>query len=230
MSLNKRMGRALEKMNLMTSKCGVGPIFDLDLFPWICNVEGRLEDVSSELKGVLENIDRIPRFDELSRKQERLNADQKWRTFVFSIFGHWIQQNCESCPKTAEVLRIIPGVQNSMFSILAPGKYIPPHRGPYNGLLRYHLGLIVPRSGQCWIRIADQTVTWAEGRSLVFDDTFEHEVHNDTSETRVVLFADFLRPLGFPASIVNKQLVRHIGRPYIEEGLKRLSDFDAFDK
>jgi ornithine lipid ester-linked acyl 2-hydroxylase len=230
MHFKRKIGNTFEKMNTMASKCGVGPIFDLGLFPWVPSVEDRFEDISSELKTIMRNIDRVPRFDEISQKQERLNADKKWKTFVFSIFGEWIYDNCSLCPKTVDALREIPGVQNSMFSILAPGKYIPPHRGPYNGLIRYHLGLIVPRSEKCWIRVADQTITWAEGRSIVFDDTYEHEVRNDTSETRVVLFADFLRPLGFPANIINKKLVSRIGRPYVEEGLKRISHFDAFDK
>ena len=36
-----------------------------------------------------------------------------------------------------------------MFSILAPGKRIPPHDGPYKGVLRYHLGLDGPgRTGR----------------------------------------------------------------------------------
>lgn len=31
-----------------------------------------------------------------------------------------------------------------MFSIFEPGKRLPADRGPYNGVLRLHLGLIVP--------------------------------------------------------------------------------------
>ena len=39
---------------------------------------------------------------------------------------------------------------------------------------------------------------WEEGKSMIFDDTFNHEVWNDTDETRVVLFVDVLRPLPSP--------------------------------
>ena len=35
---------------------------------------------------------------------------------------------------------------------------------------------------------------------MIFDDTFNHEVWNDTDETRVVLFVDVLRPLPSPGS------------------------------
>ena len=38
------------------------------------------------------------------------------------------------------------------FSILEPGTKIKPHNGVYKGVLRYHLGLIVP-SGDLFIEI-----------------------------------------------------------------------------
>ncbi len=48
------------------------------------------------------------------------------------------------CPRTAALMREIPGMTTAMFSILSPRKHILDHRGPYKGVLRYHLGLIVP--------------------------------------------------------------------------------------
>ena len=35
-------------------------------------------------------------------------------------------------------------MKTAFFSILAPGKHLPPHRGPYKGVMRYHLGLLIP--------------------------------------------------------------------------------------
>ncbi len=46
---------------------------------------------------------------------------------------------------------------------------------------------------------------------MVFDDTFNHEVWNDTDETRVVLFVDVMRPLPFPESAINQLIVKAIG-------------------
>jgi aspartyl/asparaginyl beta-hydroxylase (cupin superfamily) len=230
MYFNKAVKSAMERMNVMASKCGAGSVFDLGMFPWISAVEGCFDDIVSELKLVMDCIDQVPQFDDISEKQGRLNRDKKWKTFVFSVFGEWISNNCELCPKTADALRKIPGIQNSMFSILEPGKYIPPHRGPYNGVIRYHLGLVVPRGDTCWIRVADRRMTWSEGESIVFDDTYEHEVKNGTSETRVVLFADFLRPLGFPVNILNEKFVGVIGRPYIAEGIEKISQVGRVHK
>ena len=100
----------------------------------------------------------------------------------------------------------------AMFSILSPRKHILDHRGPYKGVLRYHLGLIVPAEKEaCRIRVGDDIRHWEEGKSLMFDDTFNHEVWNDTDETRVVLFVDVLRPLPFPESLINRMIVKAIG-------------------
>ncbi len=109
------------------------------------------------------------------------------------------------CPRTAALMREIPGMTTAMFSILSPRKHILDHRGPYKGVLRYHLGLIVPEDAEaCRIRVGEDIRHWEEGKSMIFDDTFNHEVWNDTDETRVVLFVDVLRPLPFPESAINR--------------------------
>ena len=109
-------------------------------------------------------------------------------------------------------MRQIPGMTTAMFSILSPRKHILDHRGPYKGVLRYHLGLIVPegRRGLPDPRRRGHSPL-GEGRSMIFDDTFNHEVWNDTDETRVVLFVDVLRPLPFPESAINRLIVKAIG-------------------
>jgi beta-hydroxylase len=72
------------------------------------------------------------------------------------------------------------------------------------GVLRYHLGLIVPHQKEaCRISVDSEVAHWEEGRSVVFDDTYMHEVWNETDEEGVVLFVDFSRPLPSPVSVLN---------------------------
>jgi len=47
-------------------------------------------------------------------------------------------------------------------------------------------------------------------QELVFDDTYMHEAWNETDSDRVVLFMDFVRPLRFPASLLNWVLLNAI--------------------
>jgi ornithine lipid ester-linked acyl 2-hydroxylase len=78
-----------------------------------------------------------------------------------------------------------PGLITVLFSILEPGKHLPAHRGPYNGVLRLHLGLIVPEPCErLGIRVENQIYRWREGEVVIFDDSYEHEAWNDTSDTR----------------------------------------------
>jgi beta-hydroxylase len=118
-----------------------------------------------------------------------------------------------------KALAKVPGMTTAFFSILSPGKHIPAHRGAYNGLLRLHLGLQVPEpADKVRIRIGNRICHWAEGRCLIFDDTFNHEVWNDTDGYRVVLFVDFARPLRRPFDWMNRQFLK-IGlfAPFLRE-------------
>jgi len=181
---------------------------------------------------VLERRDELPSFHEISRGQSRI-SDDRWKTFFLYAYGFKADGNCRRCPETTRIVEAIPGMKTAFFSILAPGKHIPAHRGPYRGVIRYHLGLRVPEPlDQCRIRVGDDIGRWEEGKSLVFDDTYEHEVWNDTPGTRVVLFVDFVRPLRFPASSLNRLLLKLIGwSPYVQDGVENYKRWERrFDE
>jgi beta-hydroxylase len=93
--------------------------------------------------------------------------------------------------------------------VFQPGKRLPPHRGPYNGVLRLHLGLLVPaHDSNLGIRIGTEVRGWKEGSVLIFDDAYEHEAWNETGYPRVVSFVDFEKPLRFPVNVLNHVLLR----------------------
>src|SRR5215475_13749977 len=74
------------------------------------------------------------------------------------------------CPETWRICQNIPGLITVLFSILEPGKHMPAHRGPYNGVLRLHLGLIVPEPPErLGIRVENQIYRWREGEVVIFD-------------------------------------------------------------
>ena len=105
-------------------------------------------------------------------------------------------------PDTYAAISRIPGVHTALFSILAGGAEIVPHRGSAAGVIRFHYPLIVPTEPQkCWIEIGGYHFFWKEGEPLVFDDTREHWVKNQTDETRVVLIIDFNADMPFPVNL-----------------------------
>ena len=130
---------------------------------------------------------------------------------------------------TARLLAQTPDIRNAMFSILAPRMHIPPHRGPTNGIIRIHLGLIVPGGADaCRIRVGDQIFGWEEGKCVVFDDSFEHEVWNDTDHERVVLFFDVDRPMHVAGRWLNKALIAIFKRTaYVEDAMNNIKPLAA---
>ncbi len=194
------------------SLVGDATFFDEERFPWVKRIEDSHEVILRELEGVLADREALPSFQEISKDQIGITNDDRWKTFFLYGYGFEAKLGVELCPRTAELMRSIPGMTTAMFSILSPRKHINPHRGPYKGVLRYHLGLIIPeRQEECRIRVGQDIRHWEKGRSLIFDDTYNHEVWNDTDEVRVVLFVDVLRPLPFPDSAINRAIVKLIG-------------------
>lgn len=82
----------------------------------------------------------------------------------------------------------------AFFSTLQPGASIKAHSGPMNLRLRVHLPLIIPTSGDCGIRCGGQERRWTQGKVLVLDDSYVHEVWNRSSEPRVILLFDIWHP------------------------------------
>jgi beta-hydroxylase len=194
------------------SLVGDATFFPLERFPWVAHIEENWDVINEELKGVLADHAALPNFQDISKDQLEITDDDRWKTFFLYGFGFEAKLGVEMCPRTAALMREIPGMTTAMFSILSPRKHILDHRGPYKGVLRYHLGLIVPEDAEaCRIRVGDDYRHWERGQSMIFDDTFNHEVWNDTDETRVVLFVDILRPLPFPDSAINRAIVKVIG-------------------
>jgi Aspartyl/Asparaginyl beta-hydroxylase len=154
--------------------------FGSDTFPWVSKVEAEWMKIPRELETLMVRREKIPNFQDISEAQKSLTEGEHWKTFWFYLYGKKVDENCSHCPETVRVLQSIPDMKSAMFSILAPRKHIPEHRGMYRGVLRYHLGLIVPGpEGACRIRVGNDVRCWKEGKSLIFLDAHPHEAWND---------------------------------------------------
>jgi ornithine lipid ester-linked acyl 2-hydroxylase len=217
---------AMERLYASSSLQAEREIYDNAEFPWAHELEQATPAIRRELAAVLEKREPIPPFQEISPEQRAITQDDRWRTYVLFAYGVRANRNCRLCPETAAAVARIPGMKTALFSILSGHKHIPPHRGPYKGLLRCHLGLSVPEPESCRIRVGAHYASWREGRALIFDDTCEHEVWNDGSAARVVLFIDFLRPMRAPLDWVNRGVLALMQRsPYGRQSMRRFSDW-----
>jgi ornithine lipid ester-linked acyl 2-hydroxylase len=224
----EKLIRQLERPIARYSSVGDTNFFDPEQFSWVSDLETNWKTIRQELDRVLKYQENLPNFQDLSPDQASLTKDDRWKTYFFYAYGLQAQKNCDRCPNTTRLIEKIPGMKTAFFSILLPGKHIPEHRGPYKGVLRYHLGLIIPEPHEkCRIRVGNDVRSWREGKSLIFDDSFPHEAWNETDSVRVVLFIDVIRPLPFPWSALNETVIRLIAEsPFVQDANANQQQWD----
>lgn len=196
--VGKHLRAVFDRLIASSSLVANDPVLDMRDFAWTKALRDDWRTILDEARTVALQGEASPSLAVISPDHRAIAEVGKWRSFFLWGYGFPIEDNLARCPKTAEIVARIPGLNSAFFSILAPGTHIPAHRGVTKGLITCHLGLIVPRDGDVRMRVADRYVRWAEGETLVFDDTYDHEVWNDTSGTRVVLLIQFERPLKNP--------------------------------
>jgi beta-hydroxylase len=225
----KKLMRAIASYQSNSSTVPDTPKIGNEHFNFLDQFVDNWEAIRAEAQEVLKFREAIPGFQEISPDQYRLATEQNWKTFILFGFGERLEKNTQLTPKTAELLETVPNLQTAMFSILAPGYHIPAHTGVTKGILRCHLGLIIPKDREkCRIRVDDTITPWKEGEIFVFDDTFEHEVWNDTEEERVILIFDFDRPMGLGGRLLNKTMMRAMKMTaFYQDPKKNLADAEA---
>lgn len=131
--------------------------------------------------------------------QEHSLHEGSWEWYSYISKGSKMKKFNESFPKTFEILESMDDLVTdipfaySFFSKLNCSSSIAPHYGPCNVRLRIHLGLDIPEG--CYLKVAEQQRNWEEGKCLVFDDTYLHEVKNENKEKkRVILLLDIWHP------------------------------------
>lgn len=118
-----------------------------------------------------------------------------WRRFYLRWYGRPLPSASALCPRTLALLAQLPRVRAAMFALLPAGAHLNPHRDPFAGSLRYHLGLVTPNDDGCRIVVDGQGYSWRDGQDVLFDETFVHHAHNMTAHDRLILFCDIERPL-----------------------------------
>jgi ornithine lipid ester-linked acyl 2-hydroxylase len=224
-ALTRKMANFLGRQSLV----GDTPIIATSHFPELQMFVDNWEKILAEAKEIVKHRDAIPAFHEVSPDQHKISKGKSWRTFILYGFGERLERNCAQAPFTADLLSRVPNIQIAMFSILSPGFHIKAHRGVTKGVVRAHLGLVIPKDAEsCRIRVGDQIKVWRPGELFVFDDTYEHEVWNETNEERVILLFDFDRPMRFWGRALSKTFITVMKRTaFYQEPKKNMADFEA---
>jgi aspartate beta-hydroxylase len=176
------------------------PILDAGhFFPAATRFTQAWSEIRDEALAIAAALPSVPRFHDLMPEQAEISAadGRDWRMFIMKAYGVDVPKNIARCPRIAALLDETPEAVSAVLSFLAPGKHIPAHRGPFRAILRFHLMLSMPEdaNGQpaCELRIDGVPHRLKSGESLLWDDTFTHEVWNRSEQARIALLLDVWR-------------------------------------
>jgi beta-hydroxylase len=171
---------ALDRLIESCSLVATGPVLDVRDFPWTALLRENWKAIRQEVTAAQPLV----------------------------VAGRQVDETLARCPVTTALVHQVPGLVNATVSVLAPGAHVPAHRGATKGLITCHLGLAVPRDGDVRMSLADRVVRWAEGETLVFDDSYAHECWNEAAAPRTVLHLQFRRPLKQPARWLAERMTK----------------------
>jgi aspartyl/asparaginyl beta-hydroxylase (cupin superfamily) len=146
-------------------------------------------------------------YTDTGHQQQLHQGKWEWHSYLNkgSVQGHFAFH----FPETAKILQelrqenlLFEGTPFGFcfFSSLHGNSSIQPHTSPMNLRLRVHLPLIVPKEDpadqeiKCGIQVGPIARQWKEGKALVLDDAYQHEVWNKTDQLRVLLLVDMWHP------------------------------------
>lgn len=180
--------------SFFSNRCNDMPIFDTNSFVWSKNFRDRWTEIRDEYLQYAK-IFHIPNHNKINAYVASCDNVNKWRTLYLRAFNKNTNIS-KYFPITMDLINKCPCTL-AFFSVLEPHAKLEPHIGIYKGVIRYHLGLIVPEEwDKCFIDIVGNKLYWREGEDLMFDDMFLHYVENKTDQQRVILFLDIKRNFG----------------------------------
>jgi aspartyl/asparaginyl beta-hydroxylase (cupin superfamily) len=220
--LGKRLRGPFNRLIARSSLVPTTPYIDTSHFSWSQGLEVNWLDIRAELDALQAQGGEVLPLAQVSPDHRRVAGDGKWKSFIFEAYGYHVPSNRALCPRTSELLDKVPGLVLAMFSIMEPGTYVPLHKGVSKALINGHLALDVP-AGDCAIEVGGETQGWENGKLLMLDDTFPHQVWNRTEQSRTVLFIQVRRPVGMLARVVGGMFLAAVRRTgYVQDPRREL--------
>jgi aspartyl/asparaginyl beta-hydroxylase (cupin superfamily) len=166
------------------------PIYDSQDFPWVQSVLSHVDDLSAELSA----LERERSGRTFHTVWPDFTIAGEWAAMWLRLYGELYRSNATLCPRTLAAIEGVPRQGGWLgFSAMAPRTHVSPHCGVTNAKLRCHLPIEL-RPGESRIRVHEQIYSWKKNEIFIFDDSFEHEVWNDSDARRVILIFDIFHP------------------------------------
>lgn len=185
------------------------PYIPVDGFPGLRELASHWQEIRAEAQA-LANLRRIKASENNDDAGFNSFFKEGWKRFYLKWYEERPPSAERYCPRTVELLQRVPSIKAALFAELPAGARLKPHRDPFAGSLRYHLGLATPNDDRCRIWVDGEPYSWRDGEGVVFDETYIHWVRNDTDQDRLILLCDIERPLRYRwAAALNRAFSRY---------------------
>lgn len=164
------------------------PWYDTKDFPFVATLEAGYATIRRELLYNLQKRRHLQSEDIANRAAVK---DNQWKVIHLKLDGEndYTSNQSKYFPETVKILnQCNVNFILAKFSAIVPGTHIKPHTGPSNDRLRVHLALV--HTGGARMRVGGEWREWQEGKVVIFDSSWEHEVYHDGPDPRVILILD----------------------------------------
>ncbi|MBT8079452.1 MAG: aspartyl/asparaginyl beta-hydroxylase domain-containing protein [Gammaproteobacteria bacterium] len=180
------------------------PVYDESHLAWKSLLESSFEAIRTEFLAARTNAAAEqrpylePRAAWLGDDWKPIADSLNWGSYQLYRKGKGNDALIRRFPETLRIigqLPIIEGLQGPrevVFSVLQGKQRIPPHYGVSNTDMTVHLPIITTEDSA--IRVVQHVHHWQTGKVFAFDDAFEHESWNNSSQPRVNLIFEVWHP------------------------------------
>jgi len=178
----------------------------------VSKVDIEVEKIKTQLKEnvhVFKKTYKKIQYQSSEDKRNKNMADGNWNVYPLYSGTGKISKNCKECPELLSIIDKLPRFAYGMayYSIMQPNTFVHGHFGPTNARLRYHLGLKIPK--EVYFRVSNNLNKWLQDDCIVLDDSYYHEVFQQSDNKRVIFLLDCWHPeLSIHEKIFLTKLIR----------------------
>ncbi len=173
--------------------------YDPELFPELAPLKENWKGIRDEILAFEKAHGHISGMSSISHAE---TYGGEWTLIYLMSFSRIIHANKKLFPFISSVIDQIPSIVFAGISILPPHTELAPHFGDTNGIVRTHLGLIIPAPyPTIAIRVGNEERGWKDGEMLCFINVQKHSVWNRSNERRYLLMIDFV-----PQNLIHRKM------------------------
>lgn len=164
--------------------------FDPRLFPELQPLVDNWQAMRDEILGYEKEHGEVAEMDSHAPPE---NTKAQWSHIYLMNYLWKFHRNLRRFPFISSVIEQIPNAVYATISVLPPHTDIKPHFGNCNGIVRAHIGLVIPAPAPaCAIQVGDEMHGWEEGGLLAFTIVNRHSAWNQSDRRRYIMIIDIV--------------------------------------